>query len=114
LALGKDPDELTNITGETILNTLGNMPEEDRHCAFLAAETLQDALHNYMIQPNQMREKEDELEKEIKELEKTLKDREEALPADSIQLQQRLWIEGLDTMINDKKKELEELKREKP
>ena len=46
LAIGKEPDELTDITGETIINILGTMPEEDRHCAFLAAETLQDALND--------------------------------------------------------------------
>jgi nitrogen fixation NifU-like protein len=114
LAIGKEPDELTDITGETIINILGTMPEEDRHCAFLAAETLQDALNDYMIQPNKMKVKEDELEKEIKELEEILKDREEALPPHSIQPQQMLLIEELDTKIEEKKKELAELKREKP
>ena len=114
LAIGKEPDELTDITGETIINILGTMPEEDRHCAFLAAETLQDALNDYMIQPNKMKVKEDELEKEIKELEEILKDREEALPPHSIQPQQMLFIEELDTKIEEKKKELAELKREKP
>jgi nitrogen fixation NifU-like protein len=114
LAIGKEPDELTDITGETIINILGTMPEEDRHCAFLAAETLQDALNDYMIQPNKIKVKEDELEKEIKELEEILKDREEALPPHSIQPQQMLFIEELDTKIEEKKKELAELKREKP
>ena len=67
-----------------------------------------------MIQPNKMIVKEDELEKEIKELEEILKDREEALPPHSIQPQQMLLIEELDTKIEEKKKELAELKREKP
>ncbi len=49
-ALGKRPDELTEVTGETILNKLGRFPKEDEHCAFLAAETLQEALKDYMIQ----------------------------------------------------------------
>ncbi|MBN1832002.1 MAG: iron-sulfur cluster assembly scaffold protein [Deltaproteobacteria bacterium] len=111
LAIGKEPDELMDITGETILNILGTVPEEDRHCAFLAAETLQEALHNYMIQSNKMRMKEDELEKEIKELEEILKDREEALPPHSIQLQQMLFLEELDTKIEAKKNKLAELKR---
>lgn len=31
-----------------ILEILGGLPEEDRHCAFLAAETLQAALDDYM------------------------------------------------------------------
>ena len=49
LALGKTPDELVEISGETILKILGSFPEENRHCAFLAADTLQDALSDYMI-----------------------------------------------------------------
>ena len=113
LALGKDPDELTNITGETILNILGTMPKEDRHCAFLAAETLQEALNDFMIKSNRAMVKRDELEKEVKELEEKLKDREDALPADSIQLHQKLLIEEMDTKIEEKKKELTELKKEK-
>jgi nitrogen fixation protein NifU and related proteins len=48
LALQKNPDELIEISGETILNRLGGLPEEDRHCAFLAAEALQVALDDYM------------------------------------------------------------------
>lgn len=49
MSLGKTPDELLDITGEAILERLGGFPEEERHCAFLAAETLQEALHDYMI-----------------------------------------------------------------
>ena len=48
LALGKNPDELAEISGETIVKVLGGLPEEDRHCAFLAADTLQEALDDYM------------------------------------------------------------------
>jgi len=48
LALGKNPDELTAVTGEKILEVLGRLPKEDEHCAFLAAESLQDALDDYM------------------------------------------------------------------
>ena len=113
LALGKNPDELTNITGETILNILGAMPEEDRHCAFLAAETLQDALNDYMIKPNKIMVKEEKFEKEVKELEEKLKDREDALPAHSIQPQQMLLIEELEIKIEEKKDELAELKKRK-
>ena len=50
MAIGKSPDEILEITGEAILKKLGGLPEEDRHCAFLAAATLQEALNNYMIQ----------------------------------------------------------------
>lgn len=48
LSFGKDADEVAEISGETILEILGGLPEEDRHCAFLAAETLQVALDDYL------------------------------------------------------------------
>jgi nitrogen fixation NifU-like protein len=48
LAHGRSPDEIAEITGEMILDVLGGLPEEERHCAFLAAETLQEALDDYM------------------------------------------------------------------
>ncbi len=57
MAIGKDPDELTEITGEAVLNKIGRFPEEDNHCAFLAAETLQEALRCYMIRETKKREK---------------------------------------------------------
>lgn len=47
-ALGKKPEELTDITGETIIELAGGLPGEDRHCAFLAASALQAALDDYM------------------------------------------------------------------
>ena len=48
LAHGKTPEELADVTGERILVILGQFPPEDRHCAFLAAETLQEALSDFM------------------------------------------------------------------
>jgi len=48
-ALGKSPEELIEITGDAILKILGGLPKEDEHCAFLAGETLQEALNEYMI-----------------------------------------------------------------
>jgi NifU-like protein involved in Fe-S cluster formation len=48
MAIGKSTDQLCEITGEKILERLGRFPKEDEHCAFLAAETLQEALNNYM------------------------------------------------------------------
>ena len=48
LSIGKDPDELTEITSESILGEIGGLPDEDRHCAALAAEALQHALMAYM------------------------------------------------------------------
>ena len=49
MAHEKTPDELVEVTGDAILERLGGLPEEERHCAFLAAETLQEALHDYMV-----------------------------------------------------------------
>ena len=49
MALGKTPDELLAVTGDTILEKLEGLPEKEQHCAFLAGETLQEALSNYMV-----------------------------------------------------------------
>lgn len=49
LSMGKAPDELLAISGEVIMKKLGGLPKEDEHLAFLAAETLQQALNDYMI-----------------------------------------------------------------
>jgi len=49
MALGKTPDELLDVTGDRILEKMGGAPEKEQHCAFLAGETLQEALSNYMI-----------------------------------------------------------------
>jgi len=54
LALGKSPDETLHITGESILKKLGSFPEEDKHCAFLSAEALQDAVNDYMIKQSKI------------------------------------------------------------
>jgi nitrogen fixation protein NifU and related proteins len=48
LALGKKPDELQNLTKEAILETIGGLPEEEQHCALLAANTLHQALESYV------------------------------------------------------------------
>ena len=52
MALGKTPDEMLDVTGEAILEKLGGLPKEDEHCAFLAAEALQEALNDYMVKKN--------------------------------------------------------------
>lgn len=49
MALGKTVDDLFEITGETILASLGGLPEEHEHCAFLAAASLHAAADDYMI-----------------------------------------------------------------
>jgi nitrogen fixation NifU-like protein len=50
LAVGKSSDELAEITGEKIIDFMGGLPQEDRHCAFLAAEALGKAVRNYQMQ----------------------------------------------------------------
>jgi nitrogen fixation NifU-like protein len=49
MSLGKNPDELLEVTAEAILEKLEKLPKEDEHCASLAAETLQEALNDYMM-----------------------------------------------------------------
>ena len=44
LAIGKELQDVAKVTGETILDVLEGLPEDDIHCAFLAAETLQTAV----------------------------------------------------------------------
>lgn len=48
LAHGKPPEELLDITGQTLLDILGGLPEEYTHCAYLAAATLHAAVDTYM------------------------------------------------------------------
>lgn len=48
MTLGRTPDELTEITGEAVLEKIGRFPDDDQHCAFLAAATIQEALSLYM------------------------------------------------------------------
>lgn len=56
---------------------------------------------------------EEELKQEIRDLEEKLKDREASLPAHSVRPQQMLVIEELETAIEEKKKELERLIKNK-
>ncbi len=48
LTIGKDSDEIADITAENVLNSIGRLPKEDQHCASLAARTIQEALTDYM------------------------------------------------------------------
>jgi nitrogen fixation NifU-like protein len=49
LATGKEIDEAALIGGDTILDVLDGLAEKERHCAYLAAETLQAAIHDWMV-----------------------------------------------------------------
>ena len=57
LATGKEFDEVGLIGGDTILEVLKGLPEEEHHCAYLAAETLQVAVHEWMLQGSKTEEK---------------------------------------------------------
>ena len=48
LALGKDADALTDITGEAVRREIGRLPSAEEHCADLAAAAVQEALSSYM------------------------------------------------------------------
>ena len=50
LSIDKDPEELLDISAQTIIDQLGHLPEAVQHCAFLAAATIHHAVDNYMIQ----------------------------------------------------------------
>ena len=49
LVTGKDLDTAALIGADTVLEALGGLPEEESHCAFLAAETLMAAIHQWML-----------------------------------------------------------------
>ena len=48
LAIGKDLDAVADINGDAVENAIGRLPDDDRHCADLAAAALQEALSRYM------------------------------------------------------------------
>ena len=48
LTLGKTPDDIADINADAVLHAIGRLPEEDRHCASLAAGAVQEALNDYM------------------------------------------------------------------
>ncbi|MGB9804021.1 iron-sulfur cluster assembly scaffold protein [Desulfofundulus sp.] len=47
LAKGKTLSEALQITPRDVLEALGGLPEENVHCAFLAANTLHEAIKDY-------------------------------------------------------------------
>lgn len=48
LAEGKSTTEASRIGQVTILEALGGLPEESKHCALLASNTLRMAIENYL------------------------------------------------------------------
>lgn len=49
LALHKTPEEIADIDYKAVIEGVGVLPEEDIHCATLAAGTLQEALKTYLV-----------------------------------------------------------------
>ncbi|MGB9615725.1 MAG: iron-sulfur cluster assembly scaffold protein [Desulfomonilaceae bacterium] len=49
LALDKTPEEIADIDYQAIEREVGGLPEEDLHCATLAAGVLQEALRDYLF-----------------------------------------------------------------
>lgn len=49
LAEKRTVDEAAEIEGDTILSVLKHVPQEEAHCADLAAETLRTAVHEWML-----------------------------------------------------------------
>ena len=50
LTIDRSPEELLEISVDTIVKKIGGLPEEVQHCAFLAAATVHNAVDRYMIQ----------------------------------------------------------------
>ena len=48
LATGKDIREALVINRQNVLDALDDLPEEDRHCALFASNTLKAAIRDYM------------------------------------------------------------------
>lgn len=51
LALHKTPEEIADIDHVAIEKEVGGLPDEDLHCATLAAATLQEAIKSYFVEP---------------------------------------------------------------
>ncbi len=48
MAKGKSIAEARKISRENVLNALGGLPQESEHCALLAANTLKEAIKDYL------------------------------------------------------------------
>ena len=53
LAKSKHVQKAYRISQKDVLENLGGLPEEDEHCALLAASTMRLAIHDYLISKNQ-------------------------------------------------------------
>ena len=50
LARGKTLDEAVDMTEQAVVAVVGRFPDDDRHCAYLAAAAVRQAVHRWMIQ----------------------------------------------------------------
>ena len=48
IAKGKNVSEARKISQQDVLSALGGLPEESEHCALLAANTLKEAIRDYL------------------------------------------------------------------
>jgi NifU-like protein involved in Fe-S cluster formation len=48
MAVGKTAEEILDITGDEVLARAGQIPEDHRHCAFLAVTSLHEAVNSHM------------------------------------------------------------------
>ena len=48
IARGKSISEARRISQQDVLSALGGLPEESEHCALLAADTLKEAIRDYL------------------------------------------------------------------
>ena len=53
LVRGKSMSEALRITPDDILDALGGLPKESVHCAFLASDTLKEAIRDYLTFKNE-------------------------------------------------------------
>lgn len=53
LAKGRTVSDAFKITQRDVLNALGGLPEESQHCALLAADTLKEAIKDYLAFKNE-------------------------------------------------------------
>jgi len=53
LAKGKSAMQALKISQRDVLSVLGGLPEESQHCALLAANTLKEAIRDYLVIKNE-------------------------------------------------------------